>query len=769
MRFQATHKLTTYLVVLAAFAALACSDALPATSGIVFLVAWALSWGVDPGGRVAALLDRASIPLRAGLVAVFAVAGLEVWRRLPEPDLGPVLTLVLTLLAYKLFHRRGNRDYLHIYVLAFLLVLAASALAATFLFAAAFAVYVVLATWTLILFHLRREMEENYLVKHSAQAPSQKVGVARILNSRRVVGGSFFAATGVVAIGVFAGAVATFALIPRVGAGFVFGAARPTENLIGFSDDVALGHYGVLSGDNQVVALRATIPRIAALDTEAARDRALERLYWRGTVYDRYDHGHWTRSQEPALRTMLEHAGPVTLIREPAFEAQAPEPEAGERLRGAERQEIDVVGLPVPVVFALEQPLAVELPSSATGGGGLRLAARWSGEVALRFVPFPYAEGGAAAPEGGGADAARDAPEPAFGGVGRFSGLSGFSILGTRYVAYSAAGRGAARATGDLPSAIRAAYLVLPASLSPRVSALARQLTAGLSGASARMHALSAWLRTNHEYTVHLPRRPAGVDPVEDFLFDQRVGHCEYFASAMVVLLRAAGIPARYVNGYLGAEWNQIGKYLTVRDNRAHSWAEAYLGDEGGWVRVDATPPVLGQTRTGRLRQLVESVDFYWTRWVVGYDLDRQLDLARRVGRRLGLGAGRGAMHPNQPPGWALVLLAVAVLAAVASRRWTRAVPEASPPRERGRGRDTPVNRLYRRAVGRLARAGFPRRAAETPREYAARVSDAGLAGSDALERLTELYTASRFGGRSVEAEVLRDVARRLSRLGARD
>ena len=172
----------------------------------------------------------------------------------------------------------------------------------------------------MILFHLRREMEENYLVKHSSQAPSQKVGVNRILNSRRVVGGPFLAATGVVALFVFAGSVATFALVPRIGAGFVLGNPRANRNMVGFSDDVSLGQYGILSTDNQVVALRATIPAIAALPADR-RDHEIERLYWRGTVYDSYDSGHWVRSRQPVLRTQLEMRGTRYLIREPRFES----------------------------------------------------------------------------------------------------------------------------------------------------------------------------------------------------------------------------------------------------------------------------------------------------------------------------------------------------------------------------------------------------------------------------------------------------------------
>src|SRR5262249_9418541 len=157
-----------------------------------------------------------------------------------------------------------------------------------------FIAYVLAATWALVLFHLRREMEENYLVKHSAQAPSQKVGVARILASRRVVGAPFLLATAAVGLGVGVGAFATFALVPRMSRGFVFGAGRAQVNRIGFSDDVTLGRYGTLSSDGAAVALRATVPRIAALPTADARDRAASALYWRGTVYDSYDSGHWT-------------------------------------------------------------------------------------------------------------------------------------------------------------------------------------------------------------------------------------------------------------------------------------------------------------------------------------------------------------------------------------------------------------------------------------------------------------------------------------------
>jgi hypothetical protein len=736
VRFQATHKLVTYLLVLAAFGALASTGALPALTALGFLALVALSWAAEAGGRFAALLDRLAVPVRVVVVALFAVAAWAAARRLPEPDLVPVLQLVLLGLALKLFHRRNNRDDVHIFVLAFLLVIAAGALGGSFLFALGFMAYVVLATWALALFHLRREMEENYLVKHSTQAVSQKVGVARILNSRRVVGASFFTAMGVVGAGVAAGAIATFALVPRVGAGFVFGGARPAQNLIGFSDDVSLGHYGTLSAANEAVALRATVPRIAALPDVAARERAVDALYWRGTVYDSYDAGHWTRSRRAELRTALGDAGGRIFVRD-AFEA-------GGTLRpaspAADRQEIDVVGLTVPIAFALDRPLAFELPPAGAGpsAGQLQLAARWSGEVVLRLAPAgapPFADG---------ADEARpDLRTPP----------------NVHYVAYSAEAT-AAGAVHPLSPEARASYLQLPATLAPRVQKLARQLSTPTPAAT--VEAVVSWLRSTHQYTLQVPRPASGMDPVESFLFQTRAGHCEYFATAAALLLRAAGVPARYVNGYLGGEWNDIGHYVAVRDNRAHSWVEAYLPD-AGWVRVDATPPLPTTARAGRLRQLFDSLDFRWARSIIGYDLASQVGLARRLARHVGLRA------PDAPhggvPGWAVVLGAVAIVAAAASRVWpartaarpvARAVPAAV----------LPVQRLYDRALARLARAGLPRRGAETPREYAARVAAAGMDPSDALAELTELYTAARFGRRDVDRTTLNRLARRLAGTG---
>lgn len=735
MRFQATHKLVTYLLALAAFATLASGGDVSPIMAAIFLGLVAVSWRVDAGGVRAAAFDRRLTLTRVLVAAVLVQRTWVIARQLPEPDLMPVVDFVLLALGTKLCYRRNNRDDVHVFVLSFLLVLAAAAMGGSFLFAPAFIAYVVVATWALVLFHLRREMEENYLVKHSSQAPSQKVGVARILNSRRVVGRAFFVATGGVALAVALGAIGTFALVPRVGAGFVFGTTRGATAVVGFSDDVSLGRHGTLANTATAVALRARLPELAELPSDVERARAVEGLYWRGTVYDRYDSGHWTRSRSPALRTVLGETHGLVVVDDGGV---APRHATH---RTVVRQEIDLAGSAAFVAFALDRPVAFDVSPRGGASSGLQLVARWSDEVGLRAVPA-----------GASLIAIDDdrRPEPR-------------AATGTHYVALSVRAPAQAGPAPALPPEALAASLELPVSLSPRVTALAQKLAAGEPPGPAVVRAVTTWLRDTHRYTLDLPRPAPGMDPVESFLFETPTGHCEYFASAAALLLRAAGVPTRYVNGYVGGEWNALGEHVTVRDNRAHSWIEAYL-PESGWTRVDATPSLPAPPRTGRGRQLLDSLDYRWSRFVVGYDLAHQLNLAHRVARALGLG-GSDDLAATQPAGrvpwWVLGLAAVLAFAAAASRMWPtrkpRGAPAATPPASA-----VPVQRLYARALDRLARAGLPRRTGETPREFAARVRDAGADGDATLAQLTELYTAARFGGRPVTREQLRRLARQV-------
>lgn len=149
-------------------------------------------------------------------------------------------------------------------------------------------------------------------------------------------------------------------------------------------------------------------------------------------------------------------------------------------------------------------------------------------------------------------------------------------------------------------------------------------------------------------YSLSLERHDRSLDPIEDFVANSRRGHCEYFATALTLMLRKVGIPARYVVGYKGGEWNGLGRFYQVRQLHAHAWVEAHLPPDqlpadlpgppeiwknGAWLILDPTPSVSGPTAVANggfgldtLRQLTDYARYLWSSYVVGMDATRQFD-----------------------------------------------------------------------------------------------------------------------------------------------
>ncbi len=168
------------------------------------------------------------------------------------------------------------------------------------------------------------------------------------------------------------------------------------------------------------------------------------------------------------------------------------------------------------------------------------------------------------------------------------------------YTVYSAAGRPSPDALRSADSGFQPSpghFLQLPR-LPARVKALADSLTAPYDTRYDKVMAVQRWLRTQFTYTLELPDTPAHTS-LDYFLFQRRAGHCEYFSTAMAVLLREEGIEARNVNGFLGGEWSEMGHYLAVTQNQAHSWIEVWFPGYG-WVTFDPTPAGAGGGRRPR-------------------------------------------------------------------------------------------------------------------------------------------------------------------------
>jgi transglutaminase-like putative cysteine protease len=285
-----------------------------------------------------------------------------------------------------------------------------------------------------------------------------------------------------------------------------------------------------------------------------------------------------------------------------------------------------------------------------------------------------------------------------------------------------------------------ASFLQLPP-LSTRLVALADSFRTAHDNAYDVARAVESWLH-GFEYTLDLPRtrREATLD---HFLFARRAGHCEYFSTAMAVLLRAAGIPARNVNGFLGGEWNGFGRFLTVTQNNAHSWVEVYFPDYG-WVTFDPTPAAAASEissahgGSGPLRRFADGLGHRWGKWVLDYNVGTQLSLLERftmpAPQQRADGTAPGA-------NWWLIggLLLVPLLLVVFLRRLRAGAPRST----------SAAARAYVELLRAYERAGWATRPNATPLAFAADVAQ--LPGAEHARAAVQIYVRTRFGGQELK------------------
>ncbi len=165
-------------------------------------------------------------------------------------------------------------------------------------------------------------------------------------------------------------------------------------------------------------------------------------------------------------------------------------------------------------------------------------------------------------------------------------------------------------------------YLYVSADISEKIKNLSRKIAGGLSN---KEEIAGEILKFLSSYKYSLRDLPAGDNPLEDFLFNKKTGNCEYFATAMALMLRINGIPSRVVGGFKGGSYNPVGDYYIVRASDAHLWVEAYIN--GRWIRFDPS---------GKISRLHEPVIFYfidylWNNIVIDYDFKAQIKLAKSV------------------------------------------------------------------------------------------------------------------------------------------
>ncbi|HKO50586.1 MAG TPA: DUF3488 and transglutaminase-like domain-containing protein, partial [Polyangiaceae bacterium] len=427
----------------------------------------------------------------------------------------------------RLATRRGAAHDQQVIVLALLHLIAATVLGSGLAYGLCFLGFLVIAPGALVLSHLRREVEGNYR-QGARDRTGLPVDVPRILRSRRVIGRSFLIFTCLLSVPIFLFTLALFVAFPRVGLSLLLLSHPKAERMVGFTEHVDLGGVGRLRSDPTIV-MRVEVPN---LPKEAPPRVA---LYLRGAAFDSYRGKSWSRSAGGTLRAE-QRGRQVQVLRFPDLQQ--------DRL-----MHIDLEPIEPPVVFL--PPEAVALTVSVQG--------------ASMINNVPQITGG---PEGSLTYKTQDE-------------------RGLRYdVSLAAADEPTSAALG--PSE-RPRYLTLPADLPPRVAELARTWVGNATDPRLEARLIEARLRKDYRYDVD-SKSGAAKNPLVDFLFVSKRGHCEFYSTAMAVMLRTLGVPTRNVTGFIGGTYNRFARSYAVRQGDAHSWVEVYL-DDTGWTRFDPTPP----------------------------------------------------------------------------------------------------------------------------------------------------------------------------------
>ncbi len=506
------------------------------------------------------------------------------------------------------------------------------------------------------------------------------------------------------------GAAAMFFLLPRMSAGYLGGYSFGTDFSTGFSDQVQLGRIGQIQQSNAVVM---------HIQIDGDRD-GRHALAWRGVALANFDGKNWSNPRQQYVLYRDADGG----FRIPLL---------GQGVTRAWTSPYHLIHYRV-----LMEPI----------GTNIFFLAPWARRVEGAYRTLQIDTGGAVSD----LDSQRS--------VSMYEADSDISTPAPAEL----------RAAGNNLPQFAGAYLQLP-KLDQRIPRLAAQIVSSSSNNYDKAIAVERYLQSHYAYTLQLPRS-AVADPLANFLFERKQGHCEYFASSMAVMLRTLGIPSRVVNGFRSDEFNDVTGYYVVRAKNAHSWVEAYFPGYG-WVTFDPTPggAIESPQGWGRVMLYLDAAASFWREWVVSYDTSHQyvlgqslmsetrgfwergrmwarlryerlLNWARRSQRRVGRSPGR----------WFATSIALALVLLLLGNagRITRMIrmkqlqahPERSP--------NQAATMWYERMAHYLARRGMQKPETQTAQEFVRVIENERLRMR--VGEFTDAYESARFGNSADDA-----------------
>lgn len=372
-------------------------------------------------------------------------------------------------------------------------------------------------------------------------------------------------------------AVPLFFSFPRVGGAGLGNSLNGLSGFTGFSDSVKLGEIGKLQQNDEIVM------RIRVEQNSSAPQSSYFR--WRGIALDNFENQTWRKSKMSVSEPFVKTERDFFLV------------DGTDDSGSLVTQTVYLEPLDTPILFALSRPVAVQgnfqiINKDAEGS----LTTSRNGSERITYKVFS------------------DISQP---------NISDLRKDDARYA----------------PSAKR--YLQIPSKVDERIPLLTEKIFQDSNAQNRydKAKGVEKYLQTQFGYTLEM--KAGGDDPLADFLFNIREGHCEYFASAMAIMLRTQGIATRVVNGFQQGEYNETADVFVVRQKDAHSWVEVYFPQERAWIPFDPTPsagqfsPNTAETLTQRFNKLVEAVETFWIQYVVSYDNQEQRSLFRSIRNNL--------------------------------------------------------------------------------------------------------------------------------------
>lgn len=635
---------------------------------------------------------------------------------------------LMALLVVKLFSQKEDRDFIQIYLLGFMLLASSAVVTIGMFFSVSFIFYMITGIWTLVMFQMKRAADHAASLENPDAKDSEKE------YPENLVGGSFFMGTSSLAMITLFITVIIFLSIPRIGANLLGSGGGSKQLISGFSDSLGFTDFGRIV-ENPEVVLRVIVERGTVPPSG---------MYMRGHTYTFYDGVRWQRKREGGT-TWTRTLKPETGLGTRSFTLRPFRPNAPDVLV----QRVYRSPLNSRALFGVKEAVKFEFFGK---NAPARLEVDERGNVMCPVEP---------------------------------GGTQGYLVYSKVFSNYGLL------TTARVPTYMQRSldYSFLPRipeypDWGRRISILGNRIVRN-SGAKTdyeKVLAIQSYLKSNYSYSLNFDFAK-NREVIEQFLFERKKGHCELFASAMVMLCRSARIPARVVTGFKGGEYNNVGSgHYVFKQKHAHAWVEVYLdtddyagnGNPIGWVTFDPTPPA----RAPRTSSIWEYMELKWIDWVISYSYSDQEETARSIGEGVG-GLWNDAKNAfksfimslaclgdpdclarNAAVG--MVLLALLFFYLYWWRKKRKAAVEEDISRS---ARSDPSLWFYVDFEKIMARRGFTRKITSTPLEFLGEIwYDSHISFAEA-ELLTKVFNRARYSPKAVDEQDRKKIKKSLKKL----